>query len=347
MPVTLKDIAEKSGVSVSTVTRVLNNKAREYRISEETAKLVLQTARRLKYRPNQLARGLRLRKTHTIGLLAPDISNPFFASVTSRIQNVAATYGYSLIICNTNEDQSIEIEQTQLLFSKGVDGFLIMPVGLSFKHLQTLRQEGIPVVLIDRCFEELPFDSVVIDNYRGAYHAVNHMIEYGHERIAMIQGLPHTYTNDGRVKGYRDALREHHIAVNPRYIVGRDFGRENGYREAKRLLTGKTPPTAIFLSSDLIALGALQAIFELGLQIPDDISLVAFDDIDFAPFLVSPLTVVSQPKDSMGEIAVRLLMNAISGTNHTRPITEILQPELIVRSSVKKIHSTHRKKKVG
>jgi LacI family transcriptional regulator len=337
MPVTLRDIAERSGVSVSTVTRVLNDKAREYRISDETSQLVLKTARRLKYRPNQLARGLRLKKTHTIGLLAPDIANPFFAYVTRQIQNIAAEKDYSIVICNTNENQDIEIEQTQLLLSKGIDGFIIMPVGLSFKHLLNVKKEGVPVVLIDRCFEELPFNSVVIDNYRGAYEAVNHIIEYGHDRIAMIQGLPHTYTNNGRVAGYRAALREHKINFNRNYLVGTDFGKENGYISAKALLSQKKRPTALFLSSDLIALGALEAIFELGLRIPDDVSLVAFDDIDFAPFLVSPLTVVSQPKDQIGERAVNLLIDQIGKINSRRTKTEILQPELIIRGSVKRI----------
>ena len=334
MPVTLKDIAEQSGVSISTVTRVLNHKAREYRISEETSKLVIKTASRLRYRPNQLARGLRLKKTQTIGLLAPDISNPFFAYITRRIQNIAAEHEYSLVICNTNENQAVEIEQTQLLLSKGLDGFIIMPVGLSFKHLLSVKKEGVPIVLIDRCFEELPFNSVVVDNYRGAYLAVEHIIDCGHKRVAMIQGLPHTYTNNGRVAGYRDALRKHKIKIDKNYIVGSDFGRENGYLSTKSLLLLEKPPTAIFLSSDLIALGALEAIFEMGLKIPDDISLVAFDDIDFAPFLISPLTVVSQPKDLIGELAVNLLIEQISGKNIRKPVTKILQPELIIRGSV-------------
>lgn len=338
MPVTLKDIAEQSGVSISTVTRVLNDKAREYRISDETSKLVHKTARKLKYRPNQLARGLRLKKTHTIGLLAPDISNPFFAYITRRIQNIAAEREYSIVICNTNENQDIEIEQTQLLLSKGVDGFIIMPVGLSFKHLLSIKKEGVPVVLIDRCFEELPFNSVVIDNYHGAYSAVKHLLDYGHEQIGMIQGLPHTYTNNGRVAGYRAALRARGVRFKKEYLTGSDFGKENGYSSTKRLLSLKKPPTAIFLSSDLIALGALEAIFEFGLKIPEDISLVAFDDIDFAPFLVSPLTVVSQPKDKIGEIAVNLLIEQISRIDRKRPKTEILQPELIIRGSVKRIN---------
>jgi LacI family transcriptional regulator len=337
MAVTLKDIAEKSGVSVSTVTRVLNYKATKYRISEATQKVVFRTAKRLKYRPNQLARGLRLKKTQTVGLVAPDISNPFFAYVIRSIQNEASGAGYSLIICDTNEDQDIEIEQTNLLWSKGVDGFIVLPVGLKFDHLQDVAKEGIPVVLIDRSFDELPFDSVVVDNYQGSFDAVEHLIDNGHKRIAIIQGLPYTYTNNGRVTGYKEALRKYGIPVDSDLIVGSDFRRQNGYIWTKHLLGLRNPPTAIFLTSDLIALGALEALNEAGVKVPDHMSLVAFDDIDFAPFLISPLTVVAQPKEQLGEEAVQMLMERIDGRGKKETETRVLQPKLIKRESVKNI----------
>jgi LacI family transcriptional regulator len=337
MAITLKDIAEKSGVSVSTVTRVLNKKAEKYRISEATQKIVIRTAKRLKYRPNQLARSLRLKKTQTVGLVAPDISNPFFAYVIRSIQNETSGAGYSLIICDTNEDQDIEIEQTNLLWSKGVDGFIILPVGLQFDHLKYVAKEGIPVVLIDRSFDELPFDSVVVDNYRGAFDAVEHLIHNGHKRIAIIQGLPYTYTNNGRVTGYKEALRKYGIPVDPDLIVGSDFRRQNGYIWTKHLLGLRHPPTAIFLTSDLIALGALEALFEAGVKVPDHISLVAFDDVDFAPFLMPPLTAVAQPKEQLGEVAVKLLMERISQPGKKKTETIVLQPKLQIRKSVKNI----------
>jgi len=339
MQITLKDIARKAGVSVSTVTRVLNGKAKKYRISDETSKNVLKHARELKYRPNQLARSLRLKKTHTFGLFVPDLYNPFFSYIASRIQNLVANLGYSLIISNTSENQYIEIEQTQLLVSKGVDGFIIMPVGLSFKHLLNVKKERIPIVLIDRCFEELPFNSVVIDNYKGAFTAVEHLIQFGHKSIAMIQGIPNTYTNNGRVKGYRDAMKKNKLKIKRDYIVGSDFGRENGYQSTKKLLSRKEKPTAIFLASDLIALGALDAIAEKGLNIPNDISLIAFDDIDFAPFLLSPLSVVSQPRDELSETAVDLLLQQISNPRMEKTKTKILSTNLIKRESVKRINS--------
>jgi LacI family transcriptional regulator len=334
MPVTINDIARKTGISVSTVSRVLNKKTANYRISKETEKLILKTAKELNYRPNQLARGLRLKKTHTIGLVAPDISNPFFAYVIKSIQTVAHKMGYSLVVCDTDENLELEIEHINLLRDKGVDGLIVMPVGQKYQHLENLQKEGIPLVLLDRCFDELNSHSVVVDNNKGAYEAVELLILNGHSRIAIIQGLPNTYTSNGRLRGYEDALTKYGIPIDEKLIVGNDFRRENGYIETKLLLKIEAPPTAIFATSDLITLGVLQAILEEGLSIPEDISLVTFDDIDFAPFLICPLTAVTQPKEIMGEIAVKLLVQEIKSKGKLEPNRIVLQPKLTVRNSV-------------
>jgi LacI family transcriptional regulator len=193
------------------------------------------------------------------------------------------------------------------------------------------------MVLLDRCFEELNADAVMVDNYKGAFEATEHLIRYGHSRIAIIKGLAHTFTNNGRVQGYKDALIRHGLAVDESLIVGRDFGKENGYIETKLLLKMPSPPTAIFAASDLITLGALQAIFERGWRIPEDISLVAFDDMDFAPFLMSPLTAVAQPKEVMGEIAVKLLVQQFKEKGEREANRIVLKPKLIVRDSVRLI----------
>lgn len=340
MAVTLNDIASKAGVSVSTVSRVLNNKTKKYRISQETESLILKAAKKLNYRPNQLARGLRLKKTHTIGLIVPDISNPFFAHVTRIIQTHAYQAGYSLIVCNTDEDIETELEQVELLISKGVDGFIVMPVGTTSSHIKKLMDEYVPLVLLDRSFDDLDTSSVVVDNYTGAYKATEYLISMGHSRIAVIQGLPDTYTNNARVKGYLDALKDGGIEVNRNYLVGKDFRKENGYIETKFLLGLEQPPTAIFTTSDLITLGSLEALSEEKLIIPDDVSLVSFDDVDFAPFLFAPLTAVRQPKEIMGEVAVKLLIDGLrsKGINDYRKI--VLKSELVVRGSVKKLANT-------
>lgn len=337
MPITIHDIAAKAGVSLSTVSRVLNGKAKKYRISKQTAALVLEHAESLGYRPNKMAQGLRLRKSDTVGLLVPDISNPFFAYVARIIQTQAYEEGYSLILCNTNEDLATEIEQIELMKSKLIDGLIVMPVGTDYAHLQALLDAGLPLVLLDRCFDALPANSVVVDNYDGALTATRYLIDRGHERIAIIQGLPDTYTNTQRMRGYLDALREHGLPVRDHYIVGRDYRRETGYIETRLLLNLDEPPTAIFTTSDLITLGALQAIAEERLTIPDDISIVSFDDTDFAPFLAAPLTAVRQPKELMGEFAVKMLIDAMNGNGSREKQRVMLKSELMRRASVRNL----------
>lgn len=337
MAVTVNDIAARAGVSVTTISRVLNNKSKIYRISKQTEKLVLQAAKDLNYRPNHVARGLRLKKTQTIGLVVPDISNPFFAYVTRKIQTYVYESGYSLIVCNTDENQETEIRQIELMRSKGVDGFIIMPVGISYDHIKELLDDDIPMVLLDRCFDDLKTNSVVVDDYKGAYEAVELLIKNGHRRIAVIQGLPNTYTNNARVSGYKDALEKYEIPLDESLIVGNDFRKENGYIETKFLLKQKDKPTAIFTTSDLITLGALQAIYEEKSRVPEDISLVAFDDTDYYTFLTCPLTAVGQPKDIMGQVAVKLLIEAIKGCGNTEKKRIVLDPELIIRKSVASI----------
>lgn len=340
MSTTLNDIAKKAGVSVSTVSRIINDKSEIYRISQKTKELVLNTAKELSYRPNHLARSLRLKKTHIVGLCVPNIANPFFAYVTREIQMSAYQSGYSLIVCNTDEDLGKEIEQIELLRSKGVDGFIIMPVGTEFDHIVQLMNENISLVLLDRCIEQLETSSVVLDNQSGAFQAIEHLIQNGHRRIAIIQGNPNTYTSNTRLEGYKAALSQYGIPLNEHLIVGTDFRKENGYIETKFLLNLDNPPTAIFATSDLITVGSLQAIFEENLNIPEDISIVSFDDVDFAPYLVAPLTAVHQPKRLMGEMAVKLLIEDIQTKGETGKKRIVLKPRLIVRKSVRNVRET-------
>ena len=341
MTATIEDIAKRSGFSVSTVSRVLNKKASKHRISDKTQQLILKVAEELKYRPNQLARSLRLKRTHTIGLVVPDISNPFFAYVTRSVQTSVYRIGYSLVVCDTDENLALEIEHTNLLLSKGVDGLIIMPVGQKCDHLRRVMKEGVPFVLVDRSFDDLDADAVIVDNYKGAYEAVEHLIFHGHRRIGIIQGLPNTSTSVRRLQGYKDALRKHGIPIVEDIIVGDSFRQENGYLETKVLLSMPDPPTAIFATSDLITLGVLEAINEEGLRIPDDISLVVFDDVDFGPFLKCPLTTVAQPKEIMGELAVKILIERIRDSRRKEGKRIVLKPTLVVRSSVKDIGSQH------
>jgi LacI family transcriptional regulator len=334
MAVTLHDIARQSGVSVSTVSRVLNKKSVNSRISAQTEKLILKTAKELNYRPNQLARGLRLKRTHTIGLVVPDIANPFFAYIIKSVQTVSHKLGYTLVVCDTDENLPLEVEHTQMLCSKGVDGLIVLPVGQKFAHLEVLLRNRIPLVVVDRSFIGLNSSTVVIDNHGGAFEATEHLIRNGHQRIAIIQGLPDTFTASGRLQGFLDAHEKYGIPVDRRLIVGRDFRKETGYIETKFLLSLEHRPTAIFTTCDVITLGALEAIMEEGVEVPRDVSIVAFDDIESASYFRCPITAVAQPKENMGEIAVKLLLEQIRNLNRSEPKRIVLKPKLIVRESV-------------
>lgn len=334
MAVTLNDIARRAGLSISTVSRVLNKKSARSRISAETEKLVLKTSKELNYRPNQLARGLRLKRTHTLGLVVPDISNPFFSYITKSVQNVSHKMGYSLVVCDTDENLPLEIEHTNLLRSKGVDGLIVLPVGQKSGHLEALIRGGMPLVVVDRTFDSLHASSVIVDNYGGAFEATEFLIKNGHRRIAIIQGLPETFTAIGRLQGFLDAHEKHNVPVDSHLIVGRDFRKETGYIETKFLLSLEHRPTAIFTTCDLITLGALEAITEEGVEVPHDLSIMAFDDIESAAYFRCPITAVAQPKENMGEIAVKLLLDQIRDPQKSEPKRIVLKPKLIIRESV-------------
>ncbi|MFQ5824994.1 MAG: LacI family DNA-binding transcriptional regulator [bacterium] len=334
---TLKTIAEKVGVSVTTVSRVLSGQAKRYRISKATEEAICRAAEVLHYAPNHLARGLRLKRTHTIGLLIPDISNPFFALIARSVEMEARKVGYSIMLCDTQESIKLEVDSIQLLQSRKVDGLIICPVGQDGNHLEQLYNNGASMVIVDRYFPQLKCPYVISDNYKGAIDAVNHFIENDHRIIACIQGLLHTSTNDDRICGYKDAHKMHNIPVDESLIVGNSFGERNGYVGAKLLLNRVSKPTAIFAVSNLISLGALRAIAEEGLKIPEDISIISFDDQPYSDYLSTPMTTVAQQNIEMGQIAVKLIIDQIEFKKHPDTNCVILPTKLIRRKSVKKL----------
>ena len=257
MSSTLKDIAKRTGVSVSTVSRVLHDDSKKYKISDETTAKVKSAAKDLGYRVNALARGLRQQKTSEVGIIVPDISNPFFSEIVKNLAGELRKKGYNFIVYDSDEDLNIEISGVKSLLEKRVDGLIIASVGQEFSHIQKIRDAEIPVVMVDRCFADLDVDSVSVDNVKGSLLAVNYLIKEGHSRIAFIQGLPGTYANENRLKGYKIALQQAGILIDEQLIVGDDFRTFNGYLKTKSLLSLSNPPTAIFTAGDLIALGAV------------------------------------------------------------------------------------------
>lgn len=328
---TLKDVAREADVSVSTVSRVFNNPEK---VRPDTRQDVREAADALGYQPSRVARRLRLKegKANLIGLVIPDVQNPFFADVTRGVEDVARDNDYALIISNSDEDPDRQKLALDTLKTEDVDGVIVPPVSTTDAAVSRLLESDIAVVCVDRRMEDARVDTIVSDNRRGAYEAVSHLIELGHERIGFIGGVPRISTSTERRKGYEEALRDHGLPVDPALIKEGDSRRERGTYLTKDLLDLEDPPTALFTGNNLTTLGALSAINVRGLHVPEDVALVGYDDIPWPMALNPPPTVVDQPGYEMGRRAARRLLDRISNPNHS-PTTVTLQPKLIVRQS--------------
>jgi LacI family transcriptional regulator len=334
---TLQRIAELVGVSVTTVSRVLSGQASRYRISNKTEAAVRDKAREFNFVPNQLARGLRLKKTMTIGLVIPDISNPFFSGIARQVALGARRHGYSVILCDSQDQVELESQSIDLLRSHHVDGIVLCPVGTASDHLAGLSQGRFPLVLVDRYFPDLPIPYVASDNLAGAREATAHLIEHGHRRIACLQGLPGTAPNELRLRGYREALSQYRLAADDALIVGDSFSEQSGYIETKLLLKTRCDVTALLAFSNLIALGAIRALAEEKRRVPEDISLISFDDQPYAAYLATPITTVTQPYSEMGDVAVKLLFDQINSSQREASGGIHLPTSLVVRKSVRRL----------
>lgn len=334
----LRDLAELLNLSVTTVSRVLNNKTVKYRISEATRQRVIKAANEYNYLPNKLARGLKLEKTDTLGLIIPDIANPFFADIAQSIEQQARAKGYSLILCDSGDDIFIEKDLIYLLLSHKVDGIIIAPVGTNFDSINQAYKSGTPMVVIDRCSPEADLPYITSDNYQGGFDAANFLISLGHRKIACIQGIPESPPNVDRVRGFRDALLASNLPFDESMVVGDDYTTENGYMQTRILFSMENPPTAIFALSNMISLGVIKATGEIGIKIPDQISLISFDEQPYSAFLGTPMTTVDQKKSEMGQLAVDVLLKYISNEEYRKKSVHItLRTNLIIRDSVKRI----------
>ena len=331
---TMKDLASNLGLSVSVVSRVLNGKADEYRISEKTQQTVHEAAKEYGFSINQLARSLRLQKTSTIGLLIPDISNTFFSLIARAVESAARQRGYSIILCDTENDTELEKKALALLQDRSVDGLLIAPVSEESNHIQALMDLGKPVVLVDRFFDGLPIPYVSSDNFQGAYEGVMYLIEQGHKDIGYIQGIPDSKPNLERLRGYTQAMSEHRLSIKLDWILGNRFEEQDGYESAMIVLQQDTRPTALFATSAVGALGVMRACLELNLRIPEDVSIIGFDEYPYAPLLSPPLTTIAQSTQSIGEVASHVLLDWLDSGDAPIDSAHILETQLVIRDSV-------------
>ncbi|WP_461612819.1 LacI family DNA-binding transcriptional regulator [Clostridium sp. Marseille-QA1073] len=331
MKVTIKDVAKKANVSITTVSRVIN-KIEGY-TNEETKKRILKVIEELDYKPNALARSLVTKRTKTIGLILPDISNPFFPSIAKSVEDLVNELGYNLILCNSYDDTEKEANYINVLKEKCVDGILLSSKQTKDKY--DIYKDDIPMVFIDRKPEVEVKYGVFVDNYKGAYNATKHLIDLGHKSIACITGPKNINTTIERLRGYKDALIDNHIEYDETIIKSNDYAIEGGYEAAKDLIKNHNI-TAIFTHDDLMACGVYKAAKELNYKIPDDISVVGFDDITLVEFLDPPLTTIKQPTEDIGKVSVEILMDLIENNKIQGKIIS-LDTELIVRESTKSI----------
>jgi LacI family transcriptional regulator len=333
MSSTIRDVARAAGVGQATVSRVLNNSGY---VKPETRERVLQAAKELGFVPNQVARSLVRKSTATIGLVIPDITNPFFPAVTRGVEDAASESGYTVFLCNTDNDPAMEAQDVQKLRERMVDGLIF--VGATNRHnlVETLIADGVPVVVTDRQLLDLDVDSALVDNTAGARSACRHLVELGHTRIAHVAGHNLTRTGQDRLAGYRLALEEASIPFDDALVAWGDFTLDSGYRAAQVLLGRSPRPTAVFAANDLMALGVLRAALAAGLSVPEDLSVVGFDDIQLAELVQPALTTVRQPAYEMGRIAMCMLRERIAGSACEGGRHHTFQPELVVRGTTRR-----------
>jgi LacI family transcriptional regulator len=327
---TITDVARLAGVSFTTAGRVL---ARRGYSSAEARQRVLSAAEQLGYVPNFVARSLRHGRTTTIGLLVADVENSFYSSLAKNVEAVATRAGYFVVLCNSADDPERERELLQVLAALRIAGLILTPTGANRQQLQRFKDDGIAVVQVDRTVERLEADTVIVDNENGAYEAVTALVAVGHRRIGLLAGAERTTTGRDRTRGYCRALEEHGLPVDPALIRGGSFKRERAIEEARALLAIDPPVTAIFAENNILAETCVLAIREAGLTVPGDVSLVAFDDVEWMRMLDNGITTIRQPVADLGRSAAEMLLRRIKGGS-SAAATIVYQPTLILRGSV-------------
>lgn len=325
MKITILDVASHAGVSKATVSRVINNNPK---VNDQIKQRVLQSVKELGYRPNAVARNLANSTSNVIGLILPDITNPYFPIIARGIEDAAHRVGFSLFICNTDNSPSIEREYIEKMMDQQVGGIILISSILDEKKVSELSELNIPFVLCDRFIKDTPFDTVSIDNYKASYEAVLHFIQKGHRHICHISGPSHVQSAEMRREAYVDAMKNYQL--EPCVRIG-NFSYESGYELMKSILEERSP-TAVFAANDLIALGAMYAIQEQGLSIPNDISVIGCDDILFAQMSNPKLSTIFVPAYEIGVSAVNMLVERIKGVRSTSK-NLILDHQFIQRES--------------
>jgi DNA-binding LacI/PurR family transcriptional regulator len=332
-PATIKDLAKELNLSASTVSRALRDHPD---ISPLTKKRVISLANKLDYHPDSIAQSLQTQKTKTIGVIVPEIKQPFFASVINGIEELAYSAGYTIIVCQSNETYDREVLYTRTLVSHRVAGLLVSlsQTTQNLDHFKALQRRGVPIVFFDRVNDDIEASKVVVDDYNGAFAAVDHLIKSGYKRIAHLAGPKNLSISKYRLKGYKDALKLGNRPYNEELVVYGGLDDTDGVVGFQKLLSLEILPDAVFAVNDPVATGAFLTIKEHGLKIPDDIALVGFSNTNVSSLLDPPLTTVEQPTYEIGKTAVQLLLAQINNSEENFvPQFEVLKTHLIIRGS--------------
>jgi LacI family transcriptional regulator len=323
------DVARESKVSVFTVSAVINNKSH---VGKKLRERVEHAIRKLNYRPNLIARSLAKQRTHTIGMIVPDIANPFFPMVVRGAEDAAQKHGYNLLLCNSDDTLDKEENEIELLLSKRVDGILLTKAAGDFSPAlrQMIKEVNIPFVLVMRTYPKLTKDAILTDDYQGAYDAVCHLGRAGRRRIALVSGPLKVSNAIARWEGFHDALKDLGLAFDEKLVIEGDYRIESGFRAGHTLFSHQ--PDGIYVANHLMTVGLLKAAEEMGLSCPQDFGLVSFDDYPWLGVFHPKLTTVELPKHQLGSEAAELLIERIGGSEK-KPVAKKLQPELRIRES--------------
>lgn len=341
--VTIHDVAKHAGTSVTTVSRVLNNKA--YPVREELRQRVLDSVRELGYLPNQVARSLKNLETKEIGVIIPTVMNPFYASVVSGIEEEARKHSYNILLCCSSRDPVKEIDCLNLLYQKQVSGVIISSMFQNKDALEKYMEKNKNIVLLDQEVEDMDCSMINFNCQKGAYLAVDYLIQNGHREIAFISTPLTRWTRIEILKGYKEALKDNNITFDKQLVITVNneketaieaFELEAGKKSARILLENRPNATAVFAINDMMAIGFIREITALGKNVPGDVSVVGFDDIYFASMITPALTTIQYPSYEVGMLAARLLLDKLNNID-TLPLHLNLEPKLIIRDSVKRL----------
>ncbi|QJQ05893.1 LacI family transcriptional regulator [Undibacterium piscinae] len=326
---TMKQVAEKAKVSTTTVSHVINNTRV---VSEDARERVLSVIRELRYIPSAVARSLKNDKTHTLGMIIPNNSNPYFAEVIQGIEDESFKLGYNIILCNSYDDPKKQAAYTRVLMEKRIDGLILVASGSDEELNQLLTDEGIPKVLVDREVPGVAADFIEADHEQGGYLATKYLLDLGHRDIACVSGPKTLLPSGGRVQGYWRALKEAGVTPREEYLAHSDFTSQGGFTAFRQLLALHPRPTAIFASNDLMAIGGLCAAHQAGMKIPEELSVIGYDDIALASFSTPPLTTIAQPKHEIGVLTAQVMVKRIQNAELALR-REKLETKLMVRQS--------------